>query len=177
MLNLKNFTRGGILVKKNKKKEGQKGSQYLLPIAIVFILSIALYSVKSGGGGDAVPITEAPLASPPPLTLVPVSLPDYAMQSKQIEDAYIIATQIPDVLEKIPCYCSCGGIGHKSLRNCYINDDGTFGNHGAFCQICINEAYDVYTWYTQGVPVAEIRKRIDEKYGTRFGKGTDTPPV
>ncbi|MEE8400767.1 MAG: PCYCGC motif-containing (lipo)protein [Candidatus Hydrothermarchaeaceae archaeon] len=157
--------------------EEQKSSQYLLPIAILFILAIALYSVKSSGGGDALPATKAPLASPPPLTLVPVSLPDYATQSKQIEDAYIIATQIPDVLEKIPCYCSCGGIGHKSLRNCYINDDGTFGNHGSFCQICINEAYDVYTWYIQGVPVAEIRKRIDEKYGSGFGKGTDTPPV
>ncbi|MEE8402689.1 MAG: PCYCGC motif-containing (lipo)protein, partial [Candidatus Hydrothermarchaeaceae archaeon] len=108
---------------------------------------------------------------------LPVSLPDYAKRSKGIEASYIIATQIPEVLEKIPCYCGCGSAGHKSLRHCFINDDGTFGEHASYCDLCMSESYEVYEWYNDGVPLKEVRKRIDDKYGARYGKGTETPPV
>lgn len=178
-LNLKINKRYDFVVKKRRKKiKKQKSNPYLLPIGIVIILAIGVYALKGGGGDDSAQVTDTSSGSPPPLSALPVSLPDYAKQTKDIEASYIIATQISDVLEKIPCYCNCGeSSGHKSLKHCFINDAGTFDRHGSFCTLCRDEAYEVYTWYTDGVPLKEIRARIDDKYGKGFGKGTDTPPV
>ncbi len=146
-------------------------------LAVVFIVALGVYAMKGGGDGDSTQATVAPSGSTPPITLVPVSFPDYAQQSKEIFETYTIATQIPEVLDKMPCYCSCGDVGHKSLKNCFMNDDGTFSDHASYCDLCINEAYDIYGWYLEVVPVEELRKRIDGKYGTGYGTGTDTPPV
>ncbi len=178
MLNLEINERHDIVVKKRSKKiKEKKSNPYLLPMALVLIVGIGLYAIL-GGGGDSTHATDIPSGSTPPLTLVPVSLPDYALQTEEISGAYAIATQIPDVLEKMPCYCSCGAsAGHKSLKNCYISDDGSFDRHGSFCKLCIDEAYDIYGWYREGVPLEEIRYRIDRAYGTGYGTGTDTPPV
>lgn len=165
-----------MVKKRNKKIKEKKSNPYILPVALILVLAVGVYVVK-GGGNSPQPTGTSPVSTPP-LTLVPVSLPDYAQQSKDTSDAYTIATQIPDVLEKMPCYCSCGASsGHKSLKDCYMDGDGAFISHGAYCQLCINEAYDTYEWYMDGVSIKEIRDRIDTKYGKGFGEPTDTPPV
>lgn len=104
-----------------------------------------------------------------------VVFPEYVYTDKRTLETYTIATQIPEVLEKIPCYCSCGDIGHKSVKNCFVNEYGDFDSHGANCDLCMREVLDVDMWYKQGVPLREIRSRIDEKYGRDYGRGTDTP--
>jgi hypothetical protein len=96
-------------------------------------------------------------------------LPDYAQASTRTKAAYAVALEIPEALEAIPCYCSCGAIGHKSLKECYLSPEGGFEEHASFCDICVNEALDVYLWRHEGVPIDVIRARIDEKYA-RFGE-------
>ncbi len=111
------------------------------------------------------------------------NLPDFAYASQDSLRAYMVALRIPEVLEKIPCYCGCVsmehlGVSHKHLRDCFIFDDGTFDDHASYCDICIYEALDVDRWYKEGVPVREIRTRIDAKYGGgKYGPPTKTPPV
>lgn len=102
-------------------------------------------------------------------------LPDYALNSKRTQAGYAVALQIPGTLEKMPCYCSCGAVGHKSLKDCFIEGDG-FEEHASFCDLCVSEALDVYIWQKQGLAPEEIRLRIDEKY-SRYGEATDTPRI
>jgi hypothetical protein len=36
--------------------------------------------------------------------------------------AYEVARQIPDVLDRLKCYCRCEPYGHRSLLSCYTDD-------------------------------------------------------
>jgi len=42
-----------------------------------------------------------------------------------VREAYQFALANKDILEKIPCYCGCGGIAHTSNYMCYVQDDGS----------------------------------------------------
>lgn len=62
--------------------------------------------------------------------LAPVSqLPERVRRAPQdVQEACQFAIANPDVLSKIPCYCQCGDIGHKSDLDCFIqrfNSDGS----------------------------------------------------
>lgn len=81
----------------------------------------------------------------------------------RIAKAYRVAREIPQVLDKIYCYCDCAlNFDHKSNLTCFV--DG----HGAKCDICINQALDAYQMAQKGFSVEEIKKRIDSKYGKRL---------
>ena len=59
--------------------------------------------------------------NPRPPTLDPGLFPD-----PQVAAAYQIARAIPEVLESIPCYCSCyQSAGHRNNLDCFVD------NHGA----------------------------------------------
>ncbi|GBE56048.1 MAG TPA: hypothetical protein ENH13_07365 [Euryarchaeota archaeon] len=105
-----------------------------------------------------------------------VQLPSYAFASARSEQAYRASLdpviQKDDVLSKMPCYCGCKGVGHTSLKSCFLDD------HGSYCGVCQAEALESYEMAKAGYSIAEIRAQIDAKYGGgRFGQGTDTPPV
>jgi hypothetical protein len=104
-------------------------------------------------------------------------LPSFAYNSAKTLEGYRIATQIPHVLEAVPCYCGCGTqSGHRHLKDCFIKPDGSFDDHGSGCVLCDREAIDVKNWLDQNVPIKEIRARIDEKY-KKYGTPTKTPPI
>lgn len=105
-----------------------------------------------------------------------VELPSFAYYSTRTAEAYRIALTIPDVLEKVPCTCGCNRIGHKSDKDCFINPEGGFSDHGAHCNICVDIAFDAFKWYRNGYSINQIRKGIDAKY-LKFGEPTPTPHV
>ena len=76
--------------------------------------------------------------------------------------AYQATKEIPQTLAQLPCYCHCDmSIGHKSLQSCFVTE------HGESCGICIGEALMAYQLEKRDkLPVAEIRRRIIEAYGT-----------
>ncbi len=105
-----------------------------------------------------------------------VQLPAYAYISARSEQAYRASIDPiitdGDILAKIPCYCGCKGVGHTSLKDCFLD------SHGSMCDICQYEALEAYDMAKRGVPIAQIRADIDKRYGGgRFAEGTDTPPV
>jgi hypothetical protein len=65
---------------------------------------------------------------------------------------------------------------HKTLRDCFLEGENGFEEHASYCDICVNEALDVYTWQMEGMSLEEIRSRIDAKY-SRYGEPTDTPLI
>src|SRR5574341_1905566 len=79
-----------------------------------------------------------------------VKLPSYAYTNPVVLKAYKYATEHPEILEQIPCYCGCGGhSGHRFLRDCYIHDDWTYDEHASFCDVCVGEAIKVQNYLAQ----------------------------
>ncbi len=118
-----------------------------------------------------------------PTSSQPAQLPDFAYSNERSLKAYRAALLIPEVFEKIPCYCGCVDmrhgdevIQHSDLRECYVRGDGSFEVHASYCELCVVEALEVYEGYKGGASVAEIRKGIEEKYGD-LGRPTNTPPL
>ncbi len=99
-------------------------------------------------------------------------LPFYAYNSEETLSAYKISQRIPDVLSEVACYCGCGETqGHENLRDCFLNQDSSFNDHGSNCHVCAVEAIDVRTWNDEGMSPEQIAAKIDAKYG-EYGNPT-----
>lgn len=84
-----------------------------------------------------------------------------AFFSGKISGAYKIAREIPDLLDKVWCYCDCEiNSGHKSLKTCYTTE------HAAYCDICMNEAFRVNELHKKGYSIEEIRKVIHREFSS-----------
>ena len=86
-----------------------------------------------------------------------------------VQQAYQFAVANPDVLGKIPCYCGCGAMGHKSNYACYVTAVDAAGkvsydNHALGCSICVDITQDTIRLYKQGKSISEIRAYVDATY-------------
>ncbi|NOZ26707.1 MAG: hypothetical protein GXP39_01460 [Chloroflexi bacterium] len=85
----------------------------LSPLLLTFLL---LTGGLSACGGSKVELKMAPASElPPTLQQAPIN----------VREAYQFALANKDILEKIPCYCGCGGMGHQSNYMCYVQDDSS----------------------------------------------------
>jgi hypothetical protein len=72
-----------------------------------------------------------------------------------------MAKAIPNVLDGLHCYCECArDHGHRSLLTCFESD------HGAACDICLQEAALAYRMTQEGAGLDQIRERIDAMFAT-----------
>lgn len=107
----------------------------------------------------------------------PAEFPDFFYNSATSLEAYRLAPRLVDLLPSLPCYCNCGkASGHKSLKDCFFKEDGSFNDHASNCDVCQDEVMDINQWQKEGKSLREIRAAIDEKY-QGYGHPTDTPPV
>lgn len=75
-------------------------------------------------------------------------------------DTYTKAAEIVSVLDGLYCYCLCREtFRHYSLLDCFKND------HGAGCDVCLEEAEIAYEMTQQGRSLDDIRQTIDTRYG------------
>ncbi|MBI5096811.1 MAG: hypothetical protein HZA18_07445 [Nitrospirae bacterium] len=82
-----------------------------------------------------------------------------ALFTGMARQAYAAAAMIPEVLDRLYCYCYCAeDHGHKSLRTCFTE------GHGANCDTCINEAILAQKLHEKGASIQEIRESIDSQY-------------
>jgi hypothetical protein len=103
--------------------------------------------------------------------------PSFVYANAQTLDGFRAAVALKADLEYLPCFCGCvTSPGHKSLRQCFITDEGDYDRHAAGCDICVREVLDVARLKKDGKGLAEIRAFIEERY-SRYGPGTDTQPV
>lgn len=73
--------------------------------------------------------------------------------------AYRAATEIPDVLDHLYCYCECEtSVGHKSLKSCFTD------LHGVHCGICQEQALMALRLHREGLSLLEIRQRVDAAF-------------
>lgn len=90
-----------------------------------------------------------------------------------VRTAYQFAAANPDVMEQIPCYCGCGGIGHDSNYDCYVSGldaQGAivFDGHALGCSICVDITLDAMRLLREGKSASEIRLFVDSTY-SRYG--------
>lgn len=86
-------------------------------------------------------------------------LPDDVYTNAMTLSAYKYATEHPEVLEQVPCYCGCGQHGseasdgkpHRFLRDCFINDKGQYDSHASTCDVCIGLAIKAQNNFPSGI--------------------------
>lgn len=77
----------------------------------------------------------------------------------QIAAVYDMAAAIPEVLDGLYCYCDCSvHSGHRSLLTCFRDD------HGAACDVCLDQATLAYDMTNEGRSLKQIRKAVDAFY-------------
>ena len=96
--------------------------------------------------------------APPRSSLHPTLAPEIFTGNVRL--AYQVASDIPQTLAQLPCYCHCDmSQGHKSLHTCFEDE------HGANCGICIGEALMARNLQRQGLTDEQIRERVIQAYG------------
>ena len=103
--------------------------------------------------------------------------PDYTHTTARTEEAYRYAMEHPLVLQWMPCYCGCGGMGHASNLDCYFEPSAggsiVFEEHASYCGICVDITLRTKQLANSGAALASIRTAIDAEFGGA-GPGTDT---
>jgi len=164
-------------VKIRTKIPKNKGNNYILIIAVAAIILIGAYVLLLGDQqknentktlrevralidkeyGNKAPPTDTP---PVKDNYIPIlsprkadKLPYYAVTNAMTLKAYTYATEHPEVLEQIPCYCGCGELGHKSVRDCFISDNGNYDDHASTCDTCVGIAMKAQSYFPNGIPI------------------------
>lgn len=107
------------------------------------------------------------------------SFPSYAYASSLSLESYRAAANLPsEVLKSIPCYCGCvtSEPPHGSLQDCFYEQDGSYSEHAASCDLCGKIVLDVRAAHERGEELKDIRNQIDNGYSV-YGRPTETPPV
>ena len=109
--------------------------------------------------------------------------PAFVHTSAASEEAYAYALYHPEVVRWMPCYCGCGGMGHRSNLDCYLKEGmpgarTVFEEHASYCQICVDTTLLAKKMYSQGRSLGEIRQAVDRTFGGGApGTPTDLPPA
>jgi hypothetical protein len=174
-------------VKIRTKTHKNKGNNNTLIIAVAAIILMGAYALLTGDSQktdtnktmtlkevraliDSEYGNKAPPTNTPPVkeNYMPIlsprtagKLPDYAITNAMTLKEYKFATEHPEVLEQIPCYCGCGEHGskvsegkpHKSVRDCFISDNGNYDDHASFCDVCVGIAMKAQSYFPNGIPI------------------------
>ena len=99
------------------------------------------------------------------------------------QSAYAYALARPDVLQWLPCYCGCVGMGHRSNLDCFFGRreiEGYFAyeEHASYCDICVETADLAQQMLREGNTIIEVRAAVDVRFGgTAPGQDIPLPPA
>jgi hypothetical protein len=95
----------------------KEGVKILKRFSTIFIIIVALALIAAGCGTQKANVTFNKKNTP---------LPDYVLNSsKMVQETYIMASNYPDVLNQVQCFCGCAADGHKSNLNCFVGKMGS----------------------------------------------------
>lgn len=81
----------------------------------------------------------------------------------RVKMCYMVAKQIPELCQKLFCYCGCDYTDeHMTLLDCYTSD------HSVDCDYCKGEAMMAFRMNRKGSSIAEIQKAIDLNWGPHY---------
>jgi Protein of unknown function with PCYCGC motif len=135
------------------------------------------------------PMTSAPVSNPgsamtQAMTTAWAARPAYVNTDADTAEAYAYAATAPQILEWIPCYCGCVGMGHRSNLDCYFKptmsglNDIRFEEHASGCRVCVDETLMAKRMAAQGASPRAIRDAVDHAFGgSAPGTNTELPPA
>lgn len=101
------------------RPSGRPG-RWIVVVAVVAALAGAAWWWLAGRPGE--PAARAERQEYAPYT-GPLEFPEAVDRAPaEIRELYAFAARRPDVMHYVPCYCGCGGVGHKSAYDCYIDE-------------------------------------------------------
>jgi hypothetical protein len=99
--------------------------------AVVLMLAVFVLSITTACGGS-----QSGEAGSAEVRLAPVSQLSAEVRAAPpvVQEAYRFAVANPEILDRIPCYCGCGSMGHMDNLDCFVQEldpDGspTFDSH------------------------------------------------
>ena len=136
----------------------------LLFFSFVVIILLVSLSGCSTAAQDSIHLNMAAMDKMPP---------DVQSAPVTVQQAYQFAVANPDIMQKIPCFCGCGRLGHKSNYSCYVQSIDaqgkiTFDDHALGCSLCVDITQDTMRLMKQGKTTQEIRTYVDATY-TKYG--------
>lgn len=136
------------------------------PLYLLLILSV--FSVAAAGCGSA-PVSGNSAAGGLAMAEMAQMPAEVQAAPVTVREAYQFAFANPDVLQKLPCYCGCGKMGHTSNYSCYVQGKDAAGaiqydSHALGCSICVDITQDAMRLLREGKPIPEIRTYVDATY-------------
>lgn len=129
--------------------------------------------VPTFGGGQ-----RTVAADLPPL---PFGLDRGVRAPEVVRATYEFAARHPEVLDYVPCFCSCERMGHKANVDCFVQSrtgDGkvtAWSTHALGCEICLDVAQKAMQMHNLGASTEQIRDRIEKEFGGLTPNHTPTP--
>jgi hypothetical protein len=125
-------------VAKSKRKD--KTGPVRAPFRNVALLVAVAGAIVLVGGGAYLLFGGSQSSNLREISLAPLSqMPAFVQTApRTVQEAYRFAVANPELLDQMPCYCGCGGVGHDDNIDCYVKaftPDGSvaeFDNHAAF---------------------------------------------
>lgn len=109
-------------------------------------------------------------------------LPKPRHDSADLSGPYAFVATHSQQLRKIPCFCGCERLGHRSNADCYLrllDDKGrpAWDPHSFSCSMCVRITREVALMLHQGKQLPDIRHEIEVHYREQYGNGTNTSPA
>ncbi|MEX2550918.1 MAG: PCYCGC motif-containing (lipo)protein [Nitriliruptoraceae bacterium] len=140
--------------------EPGRGPWWVLAVAVTAAVT-AIWVV-----GGTQPSSEEETVAAPMMEVAPGGEVALADLPEDHQALYRAATADPEAFSEVRCYCGCESfLGHEDLLACFVRADGAWEAHATGCAVCLAEAEEVAELREEGVPIDEIVRRIDERYG------------
>lgn len=140
--------------------EPGRGPWWVLAIALT-AAAAAIWVV-----GGTRPAPEEERAASPMIEVAPGGEVALANLPADHQVLYQAAAADPEAFSEVRCYCGCESfLGHADLLECFVRADGGWEAHATGCAVCLGEAEEVAELREEGVPIDEIVRRIDDRYG------------
>jgi len=129
----------------------------------------------------AIPAAErtADAMTMPDVSALWATRPAFTGTNEATEIAYRYAVTHQEIVRWMPCYCGCGGMGHRSNLDCYLKPGGeAFEEHASYCDICVKITLTTKQLIDEGKSLTEIRQIVDQIWGgSTPGTPTGLPPA
>lgn len=133
---------------------------WLLAMAVVLLgaaawLLITRWDPATGPGMD-----------PQMLEVAPGGEVELASLPADHQTLYVAAAEDREAFSHVSCYCGCEAfLDHRHLLDCFERPDGGWERHATGCAVCLSQARDVVQWRSEKLPLDDIVRRIDQRYG------------
>jgi hypothetical protein len=141
-----------------------------------------LFAVGAVALGTACSAPDESAANEPVALAAVEQLPPQIQEAPAtVRQAYQFAAANPAILERVPCYCGCGSVGHTSVHSCYVASGRSvepirYDGHALGCSICVDIALDALRLTREGMSPDQIRAYVDRNY-SRFGTSNMQRPM